>query len=59
MDKPIYTIVEEDIQTVARYQLKRDLTRTELDSASYLFANAMNWWDVAESAIDRTVDANR
>ncbi len=52
LNTPIYTIIEKDIQTVARHRLRRDLTREELDCACHLFAEAMDWWDVAESAVD-------
>jgi hypothetical protein len=55
-DKPIYTIVEEDIQTVARDSLHRDLTPDELQYACRAFANGMNWWDVAQTAIDLAVE---
>ena len=53
---PIYTIVEDDLQEVARHRLHRSLTRDELDSASHYFANAMDWWEVAECAVDCAVD---
>ena len=52
---PIYTIIEDDIQTVARHRLHRDLTDEELHVASYAFANGMDWWDVAACAVDEAV----
>jgi hypothetical protein len=58
-DKPIYTIVEEDIQTVARFRLHRELSRLELDTASRLFGNALDWWEIAECAVDLAVEEDR
>ena len=51
-DTPIYTIVEADLQMVARDRIGRNLTAEELHQASHIFANGMNWWDVAVSAVD-------
>ncbi len=51
-DKPIYTIVAEDIQVVARHRFHRTLTADQLQFARHAFANDMQWWDVAVCAIE-------
>lgn len=56
MDKPVYTIVEEDLQTVARERIKRDLTADEMRRAVRNFENGIQWWEVAEVAIDLAVE---
>jgi hypothetical protein len=58
-DKPIYTIVEEDLQDVARFRLHRDLSPDELRTASHAFANAMDWWEIAECTVDLAVEQHR
>ncbi|MDD5041943.1 MAG: hypothetical protein PHX87_06105 [Candidatus Peribacteraceae bacterium] len=37
MDKPVYTIVEEDLQTVARERINRNLTADEMRRAIRAF----------------------
>ena len=54
-DKPIYTIVAEDIQVVARHQFHRKLTADQLQFACHAFANGMQWWDVAVCAVELAV----
>jgi len=56
MDKPVYTIVEEDLQTVARERIKRDLTADEMRRAIRYFENGIQWWDVAECAVDLAIE---
>ena len=59
MDKPIYTIVEEDIQTVARHRIRRELTEDEMQSAIRYFENGIQWWEVAEVAVDLAVERHK
>jgi len=56
MDKPVYTIVEEDLHTVARHRIGRDLTTDEMRRATRYFENGIQWWEVAEVAIDLAVE---
>jgi hypothetical protein len=55
-DKPIFTLVETDLQAVARQRLGRDLTAGELQAAGRIFANAIDWWEYAECAIDEAIE---
>lgn len=59
LNTPIYTIVEEDLQVVARDRLHRRLTQEELHTASHAFANGMDWWDMAQCAVDFAVAEHR
>lgn len=52
MDKPIFTLVKEDFQAVARERIHRELTEDEMQSAVHYFENGIQWWEVAECAID-------
>lgn len=56
MDKPVHTIVEEDLQTVARHRIGRDLTADEMPNAIHYFENGIQWWEVAECAVDLAVE---
>ena len=56
MDKPVYIIVEEDLQTVARHRIGRELTQEEMPSAVRHFENGIQWWEVAEVAVDLAVE---
>ncbi len=56
MDKPIFTLVEEDFQTVARERIGRELTEDEMRSAVHLFENALDWMEYAECAIDEATE---
>jgi len=59
MDKPIYTIVEEDMQMVARERIGRDLTDAEMRSAVRYFENGIQWAEVAEVAVDLAVEDHK
>ena len=56
MNKPVYTIAEEDFQTVARHRIGRDLTADEMPHAIRYFENGIQWWEVAEVAVDLAVE---
>lgn len=56
MDKHVFTIVEEDLQTVARHRISRDLTADEMRRAIRNFENGIQWWEAAEVAVDVAVD---
>ena len=56
MDKHVFTIVEEDLHTVARHRIGRDLTLDEMRRAIRYFENGIQWWEVAEVAVDLAVD---
>jgi len=52
MDKPIFTLVKEDFQTLARQRIGRELTEDEMQSAVRYFENGIQWYEVADVAID-------
>jgi len=59
MSKPIFTIVEEDIQSVASQRVGRQLTPDEMRSAIHYFENGIQWWETAECAVDLAVDDHK
>lgn len=52
MDKPIFALIEEDFQIVARERIHRELTEDEMQSAIHYFQNGNQWWEDAKCAID-------
>jgi hypothetical protein len=43
MDKHVFTVVEEDLHTVARHRIGRDLTEDEMRRAVRNFENGIQW----------------
>lgn len=55
MDKPIFTLVKEDFQIIARERIRRDLTEDELADAIHYFKNGNQWAEDAAVCIDEAV----
>ncbi len=49
--KIIYSLNEEDIQTVAHQELERNLSSEEIDKIKDLIAAKINWYDAIAEAI--------
>ncbi len=56
MDKPIFTVVEEDIQTIARERFGRDLTEEEMRTAVRCFEYGIEWHEVAKIAVEEAMN---
>jgi len=56
MDKPIYIIVEEDFQTIARKRFGRELTEDEMRTAIHCFENGIQWDETAVIAITEAIE---
>ncbi len=51
IDKVIYQLTIEDLQTVANEELNRDLTETEIKVLEEKIGDHINWYDSIRSAI--------
>lgn len=51
LDKVIYQLTVEDLQTVANEELNRDLTETEIKLLEDKIGDHINWYDVIHNAI--------
>ena len=53
-NKRIYELTTEDVQTVAREELGRELTFAEIQSIEDSIADRINWYDaIADSITDK------
>ena len=59
MSKPVFILIEDDFQEVARERIHRDLTEDELQSAVHYFQNGNQWWESAKAAVDLAVDDHK
>jgi hypothetical protein len=46
-----FSLNEEDIQTVAKQEIERNLSKTEIESIKELIASNINWYDAIANAI--------
>lgn len=52
----IYFLTEEDIQTVANYELDRNLSSEEIEMIRESISEKMNWYDsIAESISEKLI----
>ncbi|HEU4576444.1 MAG TPA: hypothetical protein VFS36_15685 [Chitinophagaceae bacterium] len=54
--KIIYSLNEEDIQTVAHQELERNLSSEEIEKIKGLIAEKINWYDVISEAINEKIN---
>jgi len=54
--KIIYSLNEEDIQTVANQELERDLTLDEIEKIKDSIAQNINWYDAIAYSINQHIE---
>lgn len=59
MSKPIFTIVEDDLQEVAKERHGRELTADEIRSAIDYFQDGIPWWETAKCAVDLAIEDHK
>lgn len=52
----VFTLVEWDFQEVAKARIGRKLSQEEMRTAIKCFENGINWYEVAECAIDLAIE---
>lgn len=52
----VFILVEGDFQAVAEERIGRQLTSDEMRSVVKAFENGINWYEVAECAIDNATE---
>lgn len=55
----IFTLAEEDLQTIAKERIGRELTGEEIRIAVNCFHNGLEWAEIAKIAIDCAVEGQR
>lgn len=56
--KIIYSLNEEDIQTVALQEVERNLSSQEIEKIKNSIAEKINWYDVIADAINEKINTN-
>lgn len=56
-NKIIYSLNEEDIQTVSNQELGRDLSSEEIKKIKDAIAEKINWYDVIAETIDERISS--
>jgi hypothetical protein len=54
--KIIYSLNEDDIQTVALQEVERNLSSQEIEKIKNLIAEKINWYDVIAEAINEKIN---
>jgi len=54
--KIVYSLNEDDIQTVALQELERNLSSQEIENIKDLIAEKINWYDVIAEAINEKIN---
>lgn len=54
-DQIVYSLNEEDIQTVANQELERDLSSQEIEKIKDTIAEKINWYDAIAEAIEERI----
>lgn len=55
-NKIIYSLNEEDIQTVSNQELGRDLSHEEIEKIKDAIAEKINWYDAIADAINENIE---
>lgn len=55
-NKVIYSLSEEDIQTVALQEIERNLSSNEIKEVKELIAEKIKWYDIIAEAIDEKIN---
>ena len=56
-DKTIYSLNEEDIQTVSNQELGRDLSLIEIEKIKEAIAEKINWYDTIAETINEKINS--
>ncbi len=58
MNKTIYQLTTEDVQTVAQQEIERELTPEEIENIKDTIAEKIPWYDAIRAAITEVLISN-